>query len=57
MLVLIEVVPVAPAPDPVDLSRPVRARARRQVGTIEIDLANGAGLPVERDVDADGYSA
>lgn len=29
-LVPIEVVPVAPAPDPVDLSRPARTRVRRQ---------------------------
>lgn len=52
-LVPIEVVPVAPAPYPVDVSRPARTRVRRQVGTIEIDLASGARLRVDRDVDAD----
>jgi len=52
-LVPIEVVPGAPAPDPVDIPRPARTRVRRQVGTIEIDLASGARLRVDRDVDAD----
>lgn len=52
-LVPIEVVPVAPAPDPAGISRPARTRVRRQVGAIEIDLASGARLRVDRDVDAD----
>ena len=52
-LVPVEVVLVTPAADPVGISRPGRTRVRRQVGTIEIDLANGARLRVDRDVDAD----